>query len=322
MENFKTWTKRSVIKSHEYRYSLQVEGMKQVCNTPWISEAWYTYFLPQTVLNKLTREEKTLLGACILSNFMSYTVEVEHSIVNPIVNKISLGESRFFTDKEDRMTCYGVFADEVYHAMFSYDLLSSLIHSGEIHKVHDFESSSKEKSNKILSMYDTCNGKEQEIAMLALGVYSEVCIATQLTNIQRDTMCEPVYNSLVDHLDDEKRHAAIFVGLMRKFWRMSSLVEKKLFIAKIFATFELSVSYMDRTWVVSYFNYIGKPELLTLLPIQKAEDKYKGIANFAERTSRVLFSELNRLGAWEVEELNKLLKQYHLSRIAREFVYV
>ncbi|CAH6824031.1 conserved hypothetical protein [Vibrio chagasii] len=322
MDNFKTWTKRSVIKSHEYRYSLQVEGMKQVCNTPWISEAWYTYFLPQMVLDKLTPEEKTLLGACILSNFMSYTVEVEHCIVNPIVNKISLGESRFFTGKEERMTCYGVFADEVYHAMFSYDLFSSLIYGGEIHKVHDFESSSKEKTTKILTMCDARTGNEKEVVMLALGVYSEVCIATQLTNIQRDTMCEPVYNSLVDHLDDEKRHAAIFVGLMRKFWRVSSLVEKKLFIEKIFAMFELNVSYMDRTWIVSYFNYIGKSELLTLLPVQKTEDKYKGISNFAERTSRVLFSELNRLGAWEIEELNKLLKQYNLSRVARDFIYV
>ncbi|MCM0150512.1 hypothetical protein [Photobacterium galatheae] len=78
---------------------------------------------------------------------------------------------------------------------------------------------------------------------------------------------------------------------------------------------------MDRTWIANYLTYIGKPELFVLLPVRKAEDKYEDIANFAERTSKVLFAELNRLGAWQIKELNELLTQYRLSRIAKEFAH-
>lgn len=317
MDHVSNWMQKSIITSHKYRYSMQVDGMKGIINTEWIADSWYSYFLPSVIVSKLNREERAILGACILSNFMSYTVEVEHGIVNPIVNKISLGESLFFTGKQERMTCYGVFADEVYHAMFSYDLLSSLMYSGDIHKIHDFELESKEKSKKMLSLHNSDNSRDTEVSMLALGVYSEVCIATQLTNIQKDTMYQPVYNALKDHLDDEKRHAAIFIDLMRTFWKTSTVAEKELFISKLFAMMELNVSYMDRTWVKNYLSYIGKADLYFLMPAIKPENKYEGIANFVERTSKVLFAELNRLGAWDVKQLNDVLTRYRLTKFAK-----
>ncbi|TFH89970.1 diiron oxygenase [Vibrio ouci] len=317
MDHVSNWMQKSTITSHKYRYSMQVDGMKGVLSTAWIADSWYSYFLPSVIVSKLNQEEKAILGACILSNFMSYTVEVEHGIVNPIVNKISLGESIFFSGKQERMTCYGVFADEVYHAMFSYDLLSSLMYSGDIHKIHDFELDSKEKSKKIVSLRRCDNDRDTEVSMLALGVYSEVCIATQLTNIQKDTIYEPVYNALKDHLDDEKRHAAIFVDLMRTFWKTSTIADKTLFISKLFAVMELNVSYMDRTWVKNYLSYIDKADLFSLMPTIKPENKFEGVASFVERTSKVLFAELNRLGAWDVQELNELLTRYRLAKFAQ-----
>ncbi|MGX9522719.1 hypothetical protein ACWX0P_28660 [Vibrio mediterranei] len=152
--------------------------------------------------------------------------------------------------------------------------------------------------------------------MLALGVYSEVCIATQLTNIQKDTMYDSVYNALKEHLDDEKRHAAIFIDLMRMFWKTSTVADKELFISKLFAMMELNVSYMVRTWVKNYLSYTGKADLFFLMPTIKPENKYEGIANFVERTSKVLFAELNRLGAWDVKELNDLLTCYRLAKFS------
>lgn len=160
------------------------------------------------IVQKRYTERIPRLLALALFRYLTFTINLETIVVNPVTQDLILGRAPVRLRADEILTAYKVYTDEAYHALFCVDMLEQVV------KATEYAQAPQEKPS-FLKAFERIEGDGPTAfarRFLFTGV-SEMLITLSLNNVrdsQREDTPAAIRQLMTDHSGDEVRHHAFY----------------------------------------------------------------------------------------------------------------
>jgi len=197
------WDIHSSVRARPYEYLLTHDDL----NNDLFPRDMLGYF-NSTDISALPPESQIILLGCHLVDFLDYTVDLEHNIVNPALYNIATSKTFSGVSESLRARALQFYTDEGYHAYFSHRIASEVREKLAIPK-YSQPSLRIKKLKKICAPPESTTHQKDIICFLK-AFASETLISKELSKIQSHPLSKPIQIMLNDHSFDEARHCDLF----------------------------------------------------------------------------------------------------------------
>ncbi|MGW0635017.1 diiron oxygenase [Nocardia salmonicida] len=206
---FDSWSERSTVRSAPRRI-LDSGDTKQVFSADLVPLARHDLVreLPAEVMNRILAQH--------LYRYLTFTITLEQTVVNPIALGIAHATLGVRVPARMAFDAYRIYCDEAYHAVFSADLIQ------QVHSYTGIEPRSVAAPyfvTRLRQIQATVSPELRPVVELLFVVCSETLISATLANVPEDPLVHAaVRDSIRDHAQDEGRHHVYFAAFLRQLW--------------------------------------------------------------------------------------------------------
>jgi hypothetical protein len=181
--------------------------------------------------------------AMTLLEYLSFTENLEHYVVNAVAFRIARDDYGFHFGQELELDAYRIYVDEAYHALFSADLRRQV----ECNAGVRFQNEMSPRFLQLLAALEERSPAScQPLVRLFFTTVSETLISLNLRKLAKDPVVFPAVRSAVaDHAKDEAIHHAFFAGFLDQAWPRLTESQKD-FIGGLFGEYLLAFLLPDK----------------------------------------------------------------------------
>lgn len=238
---FERWDTESSVRSRANRHQLTQADIDSTTTKNWFPPEMLV-FLRHPAINAMPNNSIKYLQAHYLVHFLDYTTTLEHTIVNRAVENIIHDRMGIKFSKDARNAGLKIYTDEGYHAQFSADL------SEQIAEHFHFPRVTSARIAKLNSLLKTLSRSQYSLIQFLIGFVSETIIASELLDLTRHKLIDPVHNVFRDHLHDEARHAQYFSDCFVSVWKHLKANDRTLTVQYILKILDIFCQ-IDEPWL-------------------------------------------------------------------------